>query len=152
MKNLNKTTEGLSVVWTGAIRDVPAGRKRLKGCRPFGQELFATCSEGVRTLAERPNQKPWGGFESIARKANEGRPDLPFQFFRHRDPKAKSEKNQRKASAMPLLLWQGCVSDASGAGDANEKASQSPHSRSLRRTFRKKVPAPSPSLPPVKKI
>jgi hypothetical protein len=52
---------------------------------------------------------------------------------------------------MPLLLWQGCVSDASGAGDANEKASQSPHSRSLRRTFRKKVPAPSPSLPSVKK-
>jgi hypothetical protein len=55
-------------------------------------------------------------------------------------------------SAMPLLLWQGCVSDASGAGDANEKASQSPHSRSLRRTFRKKVPAPSPSLPSVKNL
>jgi hypothetical protein len=29
--------------------------------RPHGP-----CCEGVRTLAERPNQMPWGGFQSIA--------------------------------------------------------------------------------------
>jgi hypothetical protein len=56
----------------------------------------------VRTLAERPNQKPWGGFESKARKANEGRSDPPFQFFRHR---SKGKKQKLRAKPLRFLRY-----------------------------------------------
>lgn len=47
------------MVWTGAIRDMP---------------------EGVRTLAERPTQKPWGGFESKGNGENGGAMRGVFEY------------------------------------------------------------------------
>ena len=70
--------------------------KLPKACRQFGQELFATCSEGVRTLAERPNQKPWGGFESKARKANEGCSSHIIFISKAKEIRISSESSARQ--------------------------------------------------------